>query len=297
MRRAGGFTLVELLVVIAIISILAAIILPALGRARESGRRTQCVSNLKQMGQVFRMFADEHGGDWVPRMVPYHLPYDPVQICWSSFDGVLLYPEYLADYNVIFCPSDPEYGWLPDDRGRLFRPVGPGWDTDPGDNPVEGMTEYPALADYCYVYWGFMIEPRNVSTAEDMAAVGTKLDNISTESVNFGTRYDDQVVVLPSTGEEITLYYLRDGVARFTVSDINNPSVGALAESNVAVYWDTVRTEDGSPVWHEVNHSPLAANVLFMDGHVELARYPQPNGSTLFMASKAAAEDGIRVFP
>jgi prepilin-type N-terminal cleavage/methylation domain-containing protein/prepilin-type processing-associated H-X9-DG protein len=62
-RRRGGFTLIELLVVIAIIAILAAILFPVFARARERARRTQCMSNMRQLGIALGMYID----DWHDR--------------------------------------------------------------------------------------------------------------------------------------------------------------------------------------------------------------------------------------
>ncbi|MGC8804566.1 MAG: DUF1559 domain-containing protein [Candidatus Ratteibacteria bacterium] len=60
MKHKTGFTLIELLVVIAIIAILAAIILPALSRARENARRAICTNNLKQLSLALEMYADDN---------------------------------------------------------------------------------------------------------------------------------------------------------------------------------------------------------------------------------------------
>lgn len=125
MKRQEIFTLIELLVVIAIIAILASMLLPVLGKARDTAYATFCANNLKQMGTATQMYGNDYDdfmppgqymaaawpyntGYWIKSLYPYlaggstwnyNKDLAPVFVCKSNISGIYLFPSKVKASN------------------------------------------------------------------------------------------------------------------------------------------------------------------------------------------------------
>lgn len=294
LRDTAGLTIIELMISLSIIAVISAVMLPALGRAREAALRAHCMNNMRELGRLFQMHAADHkyayppgapnhawGGAPTEATRPFRLIRNNYTIDPRSLDG------YITEYKVFACraarldfPYDYDY-WFADvsfTKEHLDPQIGAKAAFKAKRKDLaKPLPDPECLSSEMYFY-----VPYTVASEGEMVYLLNELDaRMAAGETNF--MRDDLPCSVPGQGTAGRNSFLRvtDGVERMFITDVNNPAASWTSQSQIPVLFD--RASHGGRLGF--NHAAaLGGNVLYMDGSVAFVRYAEGQGRIPYTA-------------